>query len=110
GSRCRLALSRRRRPSAGARPARPEPTARTLTCRPQTRRATLGVRGARGTGRFLIAAAAVGCVLIGATISAAGVIATPISDDPYTNTTSQHRTQLEPDSFAFGNTIVGTYQ
>jgi hypothetical protein len=61
-------------------------------------------------GRFLVAAAAAGCVLLGSTASSAGVIATPISDDPYTNTTSQHRTQLEPDSFAFGNTIVTAFQ
>jgi hypothetical protein len=61
-------------------------------------------------GRFLVAAAAAGCLLIGSTLSSASVIATPISDDPYTNQTSQHRTQLEPDSFAFGNTIVAAFQ
>jgi hypothetical protein len=38
------------------------------------------------------------------------VIATPISSDPYTNPDSQHATQVEPDSFAFGNTIVATVQ
>jgi hypothetical protein len=38
------------------------------------------------------------------------VLATPISSDPYTNADSQHATQVEPDSFAFGNAIVGTFQ
>ena len=33
-----------------------------------------------------------------------------ISSDPYTNTTSNHKTQVEPDTFAFGNTIVATFQ
>ena len=38
------------------------------------------------------------------------MLATPISSDPYTNTDSQHATQVEPDSFAFGNTIVAAIQ
>ena len=38
------------------------------------------------------------------------VVATPISSDPYTNQSSQHRTQVEPDSFGFGNTVVATFQ
>jgi hypothetical protein len=33
-----------------------------------------------------------------------------ISSDPYTNTTSQHKTEVEPDTFAFGSTIVSTFQ
>ncbi|MFL5591337.1 MAG: sialidase family protein [Ktedonobacteraceae bacterium] len=33
-----------------------------------------------------------------------------ISSDPYTNTTSNHKTEVEPDTFAFGNTIVATFQ
>ena len=35
---------------------------------------------------------------------------TQISSDPYTNTTSNHKTQVEPDALAFGNTIVATFQ
>jgi hypothetical protein len=35
---------------------------------------------------------------------------TQISSDPYTNTTSNHKTQVEPDTFAFGNTIVSVFQ
>lgn len=40
----------------------------------------------------------------------ANVLVTQISSDPYTNTDSQHATQVEPDSFAFGNTIVTAVQ
>jgi len=56
-----------------------------------------------------VAAAAVGLLAV-ASGSAGTVIATPISSDPYTNTSSQHKTQLEPDSFAYENTIVATFQ
>jgi hypothetical protein len=35
---------------------------------------------------------------------------TQVSDDPYTNTASQHRTEVEPDTFSFGNTIVSAFQ
>src|SRR5436305_11276414 len=35
---------------------------------------------------------------------------TQISSDPYTNPTSNHKTEVEPDTFAFGNTIVATFQ
>jgi hypothetical protein len=33
-----------------------------------------------------------------------------ISSDPFHNNTSQHHTEVEPDSFAFGNTIVSAFQ
>ncbi len=33
-----------------------------------------------------------------------------LSTDPYTNGGSQHRTEVEPSSFAFGTTIVDTFQ
>ncbi len=33
-----------------------------------------------------------------------------LSNDPYTNTGSQHKTQLEPDSYSFGSTIVSVVQ
>jgi hypothetical protein len=58
-----------------------------------------------------VAAAALGLLFV-ATVSAGSVIPTPISDDPYTDAGSghQHKTQLEPDSFAFGQTIVALTQ
>jgi hypothetical protein len=33
-----------------------------------------------------------------------------LSSDPYTNPKSQHRTELEPDTLAFGSTIVSAFQ
>jgi hypothetical protein len=33
-----------------------------------------------------------------------------ISSDPYTNSTSQHRTEVEPDMYSFGNTVVAAFQ
>jgi hypothetical protein len=33
-----------------------------------------------------------------------------ISSDPFTNLTSQHATEVEPDTFAFGSTIVAAFQ
>jgi len=41
---------------------------------------------------------------------ATGTQLTRISSDPYTNPDSNHKTQVEPDTFAFGNTIVATMQ
>jgi hypothetical protein len=33
-----------------------------------------------------------------------------VSTDPYTNANSMHQTELEPDTFAYGSTIVGAFQ
>jgi hypothetical protein len=33
-----------------------------------------------------------------------------LSEDPFINPTSQHRTEVEPDTFAFGSTWVSTFQ
>jgi BNR repeat-like domain len=48
-------------------------------------------------------------LLFGGTASA-NVALTQVGSDPFTNTTSQHRTQVEPDTFAAGNTIVSAFQ
>lgn len=40
----------------------------------------------------------------------ASVTLNKISSDPFTNTTSQHATEVEPDTFSFGSTIVAAYQ
>jgi hypothetical protein len=53
---------------------------------------------------------AVALALLAVTPAAANVALTRISTDPTTNTTSQHRTQVEPDTYAFGNTIVSVFQ
>lgn len=44
----------------------------------------------------------------GFTFAAGGL--TKISSDPYTNTTSQHATEVEPDTYSFGSTIVSAFQ
>jgi hypothetical protein len=54
--------------------------------------------------------ALVAALVATAAASGGSVIATPISSDPYTNQTSQHRTQVEPDSFGYGNTVVAAFQ
>jgi hypothetical protein len=33
-----------------------------------------------------------------------------VSVDPYTNVTSYHRTEVEPDTYSFGNTVMGVHQ
>ncbi len=42
--------------------------------------------------------------------AAATVTLTQVSSDPYTNSTSQHATELEPDTFANGSTVVAAFQ
>jgi len=69
---------------------------------------------ARNTIQAMRVRAAVACaaaVLVTAAAASGGsVIATPISSDPYMNSSSQHRTQVEPDSFGYGTTVVATFQ
>jgi BNR repeat-like domain len=48
-------------------------------------------------------------VLTTTTAHAASVLM-KLSSDPYTNSTSQHQTQVEPDTFSFGSTIVMAVQ
>jgi len=40
----------------------------------------------------------------------AAVTLIKFSTDPYTNSTSQHQTEVEPDIFSFGSTIVSAFQ
>jgi hypothetical protein len=66
----------------------------------------------KGLARRLSAALAlvVGPVLLTATSGLSAESLTQISSDPYTNPTSNHKTEVEPDAFAFGNTIVAAFQ
>jgi len=41
---------------------------------------------------------------------AASSLAQQISTDPFTNSTSQHQTQVEPSTFAYGSTVVSVFQ
>src|ERR1051325_5087156 len=54
--------------------------------------------------------AAAALVLASPLTAAANVPIQVVSTDPYTNTSSYHRTQVEPDTFSFGNTIVSAFQ
>jgi hypothetical protein len=54
-------------------------------------------------------------VVIAAVIATAGpaaanVAVTQVSTDPYTDAQAQHRTEVEPDTFSFGSTIVSAFQ
>src|SRR5438132_5863245 len=49
-------------------------------------------------------------VLSSTMLALANVALTRLSTDPYTNSTSQHATQVEPDTFSFGTTIVSAFQ
>jgi hypothetical protein len=42
-------------------------------------------------------------------LASAGDI-TVVSRDPYANLTSYHRTEVEPDTYSFGNTVMGVHQ
>ena len=45
-----------------------------------------------------------------AMVASANVALTQVSADPFTNTSSQHATELEPDTFAWGSTVVAAFQ
>ena len=54
--------------------------------------------------------AAAGSAKGGVVQQLAGEPIVQVSDDPFTNPTSQHRTEVEPDTFAFGSTWVTAFQ
>jgi hypothetical protein len=58
----------------------------------------------------LVGALAAAALLALAAPAWANVPLTRVSADPFTNATSQHATEVEPDTFAFGSTVVATYQ
>jgi hypothetical protein len=56
------------------------------------------------------AALASGILVAGTTSASANVSLIQISSDPFTNSSSQHATEVEPDTFSFGSTIVEAQQ
>src|SRR3954468_8522253 len=64
---------------------------------------SMGMRG----GASLLAAL---IVTVGGASASANVPLVQVSSDPFANTTSQHRTEVEPDTFAVGSTIVSAFQ
>ena len=59
---------------------------------------------------LLILAAAAVVAAVGTAPAAAAVSLRQLSSDPFTNSASQHRTEVEPDTFSFGSTIVSAFQ
>ena len=60
------------------------------------------------SGAVAVAAVTVFAAPVGA--AEANVMLTRVSSDTFTNSTSQHATEVEPDTFAHGSTVVGTFQ
>src|SRR5712691_12632202 len=60
--------------------------------------------------RWITIAAVAGAAALLAAAALAAVPLVRLSTDPYTNPTSQHATEVEPDTFAAGSTIVATFQ
>ena len=58
----------------------------------------------------LLPAFVVGGLLVAATPASANVAVTQVSADPFTDAQAQHRTEVEPDTFSFGTTIVSAFQ
>jgi hypothetical protein len=69
---------------------------------------TARVRSARAITLAVPAMCAV--LLFTATTAYANVPLTVVSTDPYTDAQAQHRTEVEPDTFTFGSTIVSAFQ
>src|SRR3954447_19309622 len=64
-----------------------------------------------GFPRIAAAAAAVAAApLASAGAASANVPLYRVSNDPFTNSTSQHRTEVEPDTFAHGSTVIAAFQ
>ncbi len=59
---------------------------------------------------FLALVTASVIALIWGPAASANVALLKISQDPFTNSTSQHATQVEPDTFSAGSTIVSAFQ
>ncbi|MEY2516743.1 MAG: hypothetical protein QOJ89_4101 [bacterium] len=59
---------------------------------------------------LVISLCASACALVPATAAVGAVPTTAVINDPFTNPQSQHATAVEPDTFAFGNTIVAVSQ
>jgi len=60
--------------------------------------------------RLTAVLAAAALLVLAAGPALANVPLTRVSRDTFTNTTSQHQTEVEPDTFAFGSTIVSAFQ
>jgi hypothetical protein len=59
---------------------------------------------------LVLALAALVAAVMASAGAGAGVPLTLVSQDPFANPTSQHATEVEPDTFANGSTVVGAFQ
>jgi hypothetical protein len=65
----------------------------------------------RVTGRkTMLMGLGIALFLVVAATASADVALTPVSADPFTNGTSQHATEVEPDTFSYGSTVVAAFQ
>jgi hypothetical protein len=65
----------------------------------------------RPLGRVIcVAALTIAAIGMPAAAASAAVPLTKVSADPFTNPTSQHATEVEPDTFAHHGTVVATFQ
>src|SRR2546427_6113491 len=60
--------------------------------------------------RLATIASSIGLALLFVGLAGASSELVRLSTDPYGNSSSQHRTEVEPDTFAFGRTIVSAFQ
>src|SRR6185503_1906969 len=65
---------------------------------------------AHSVARPFLASAAVGAALFVSAAARAEVATRIVSVDPYSNTTSYHQTEVEPDTYSFGDTVMGAHQ
>ena len=62
-------------------------------------------------GRFAVVLGTVAAAALVLSVAASATIpVVKIATDPFTNSTSQHKTIVEPDSYSFGSTIVSAAQ
>src|SRR4051794_15226515 len=58
----------------------------------------------------IVVPAVVAVLLFSPTAAQANVALTQVSSDPYTDAQAQHQSEVEPDTFAFGSTVVAAFQ
>ena len=71
---------------------------------------SLRARSSRAALAFIVAVLMMLSTAAFAFASSSAVTLLRLSTDPYTNTTSQHKTQVEPDTYSNGSTIVSAFQ
>ena len=63
----------------------------------------------RRLARIMVVPGALAMVVSLAGAALAVVPLTTVAEDPYTNTNAYHKALLEPDTYSYGSTIVGTF-